>query len=64
LELKNAKKKPDLYLNISKNINQVLPSDPLGMYVYIYIWAWVFPKMVVIPPKWMVKIMENPAKNG
>ena len=24
---------------------------------------WLFPKMVV-PPKWMVKIMENPIKNG
>ena len=23
---------------------------------------WVFPKMVGKPPKWMVKIMENPIK--
>ena len=25
---------------------------------------WVFPKIGVFPPKWMVKIMENPIKNG
>ena len=24
--------------------------------------TWVFPKIVVFPPKWMVKIMENPIK--
>ena len=23
---------------------------------------WVFPKIEVFPPKWMVKIMENPIK--
>ena len=23
---------------------------------------WVFPKIGVFPPKWMVKIMENPIK--
>ena len=23
---------------------------------------WVFPKIGVFPPKWMVKIMENPVK--
>ena len=30
------------------------------MYVYKYI--WMFPKIGVFPPKWMVKIMENPIK--
>ena len=25
---------------------------------------WVFPKIVVKPPKWMVKIMENPIEMG
>jgi len=25
---------------------------------------WVFPKIVEFPPKWMVKIMENPIKHG
>ena len=25
---------------------------------------WVFPKIGFFPPKWMVKIMENPIKNG
>ena len=25
---------------------------------------WVCPKIVGFPPKWMVKIMENPIKNG
>ena len=24
--------------------------------------TWVFPKIGVFPPKWMVKIMENPVK--
>ena len=26
--------------------------------------SWVFPKIGVFPSKWMVKIMENPIKNG
>jgi len=25
---------------------------------------WVFPKIRGFPPKWMVKIMENPIFNG
>ena len=28
----------------------------------IYIYMWVFPKIGGTPPKWMVKIMENPTK--
>ena len=28
--------------------------------VYIYIYIWMFPKIGGTPPKWMVKIMENP----
>ena len=27
-----------------------------------YLFIWVFPKIVGKPPKWMVKIMENPIK--
>ena len=31
------------------------------LFVYFcYFWKWVFPKIVGKPPKWMVKIMENP----
>ena len=29
---------------------------------YVNIYIWVFPKIRVFPPKWMVKIMENPIK--
>ena len=40
--------------------------DPLGrdggMQILGAIHIWVFPKIGGFPPKWMVKIMENPMK--
>jgi len=34
-------------------------SEPLQLKVDIDVYIWVFPK-IGIPPKWMVKVMENP----
>jgi len=37
-------------------MNQPDYQSPLEFNLY----NWVFPKIVGLPPKWMVKIMENP----
>ena len=35
---------------------------PIYTQVTLTVTIWMFPKIGVFPPKWMVKIMENPIK--
>ena len=42
--------------------NGVLLLDAPNCLPHFGTFIWMFPKMVGFPPKWMVKIMENPIR--